>query len=79
MVYKKKVNSQHNLTDHFFQLSVLSVDVLDRYVDENGVLRTTRLVLKKGKVPKWFPQNVNVDRTSRNLTINLFILVAQEF
>ena len=37
---------------------VLAVDVLDRYVDENGVLKTTRLVLKKGKVPKWFPQKV---------------------
>jgi hypothetical protein len=39
--------------------SVLAVDVLDRHVDENGVLKTTRLVLKKGKVPKWFPENVS--------------------
>ncbi|KAI8973841.1 PRELI-like family-domain-containing protein [Pilobolus umbonatus] len=40
-----------------FASHVLAVDVLDRYVDENGVLKTTRLVLKKGKVPKWFPEN----------------------
>ncbi|KAG0192952.1 hypothetical protein DFQ28_006984 [Apophysomyces sp. BC1034] len=38
-------------------LSVLAVDVLDRSVDERGVLKTTRLVLKKGKAPKWFPQS----------------------
>ncbi|CAO3678023.1 unnamed protein product [Rhizopus stolonifer] len=37
---------------------VLSVDVLDRYVDENGILKTTRLVLKKGKAPKWFPESI---------------------
>jgi hypothetical protein len=42
----------------FTQGIVLSVDVLDRYVDENGILKTTRLVLKKGKTPKWFPKNV---------------------
>jgi hypothetical protein len=47
---------------------VLTVDVLDRYVDENGVLRSTRLVLKKGKVPKWFPDKVRSD---------IFILVFQ--
>ncbi|KAG2214972.1 hypothetical protein INT45_002412 [Circinella minor] len=39
-----------------FASHVLAVDVLDRYVDEKGVLRTTRLVLKKGKAPKWFPK-----------------------
>ncbi|ORX52805.1 MSF1-domain-containing protein [Hesseltinella vesiculosa] len=39
-----------------FASHVLAVDVLDRYVDDRGVLKTTRLVLKKGKVPKWFPQ-----------------------
>jgi hypothetical protein len=38
---------------------VLAVDVLDRYVDKDGVLRTTRLILKKGKVPKWFPESVS--------------------
>ncbi|KAG1520606.1 hypothetical protein G6F52_007511 [Rhizopus delemar] len=41
-----------------FASHVLSVDVLDRYVDENGILKTTRLVLKKGKTPKWFPKNI---------------------
>ncbi|KAG1218980.1 hypothetical protein G6F35_007872 [Rhizopus arrhizus] len=40
-----------------FASHVLAVDVLDRYVDENGILKTTRLVLKKGKAPKWFPEN----------------------
>ncbi|KAI8388524.1 PRELI-like family-domain-containing protein [Radiomyces spectabilis] len=40
-----------------FASHVLAVDVLDRYVDEKGVLKTTRLVLKKGKVPKWFPES----------------------
>ncbi|KAG1444173.1 hypothetical protein G6F56_010407 [Rhizopus delemar] len=39
-----------------FASHVLCVDVLDRYVDENGILNTTRLVLKKGKAPKWFPK-----------------------
>ncbi|CAO3701303.1 unnamed protein product [Rhizopus microsporus] len=41
-----------------FASHVLAVDVLDRYVDENGILKTTRLVLKKGKAPKWFPENI---------------------
>ncbi|KAI8971457.1 PRELI-like family-domain-containing protein [Mycotypha africana] len=40
-----------------FASHVLAVDVLDRCVDENGVLKTTRLVLKKGKAPKWFPES----------------------
>ncbi|CAO3634693.1 unnamed protein product [Cunninghamella echinulata] len=39
-----------------FASHVLAVDVSNRYVDERGVLKTTRLVLKKGKAPKWFPQ-----------------------
>ncbi|EMR09710.1 hypothetical protein PNEG_01897 [Pneumocystis murina B123] len=32
---------------------VVSVDVVDRYVDNQGCLRTTRLILKDGKLPKW--------------------------
>ncbi|CAB4253815.1 similar to Saccharomyces cerevisiae YLR193C UPS1 Mitochondrial intermembrane space protein that regulates mitochondrial cardiolipin levels [Maudiozyma barnettii] len=32
---------------------VLSVDTIDRKVDENGNLLTTRLIRKKGKLPKW--------------------------
>ncbi|KAF7723989.1 hypothetical protein EC973_001449 [Apophysomyces ossiformis] len=40
-----------------FASHVLAVDVLDRFVDERGVLKTTRLILKKGKAPKWFPQS----------------------
>ncbi|KAL1935469.1 hypothetical protein VTP01DRAFT_4609 [Rhizomucor pusillus] len=41
-----------------FASHVLAVDVLDRHVDERGVLHTTRLVLKKGKTPKWFPEHL---------------------
>ncbi|KAI8372568.1 PRELI-like family-domain-containing protein [Choanephora cucurbitarum] len=40
-----------------FASHVLAVDVLDRHVDANGVLKTTRIVLKKGKAPKWFPKS----------------------
>ncbi|CAG8519281.1 959_t:CDS:2 [Funneliformis caledonium] len=37
-----------------FTSHVESVDVIDRYVDPNtGVLRTTRLILKRGVLPKW--------------------------
>ncbi|CAO3612228.1 unnamed protein product [Mucor hiemalis] len=43
-----------------FASHVLSVDVLDRYVDENGVLKTTRLVLKKGKVPNGSHKNLSI-------------------
>ncbi|KAK9461365.1 PRELI-like family-domain-containing protein [Lipomyces oligophaga] len=32
---------------------VISVDTLDRYVDEQGRLHTHRLVIKRGKLPKW--------------------------
>nr|CAG8459551.1 15918_t:CDS:10 [Entrophospora candida] len=37
-----------------FASHVESVDVIDRYVDpKKGILRTTRLILKRGVVPKW--------------------------
>ncbi|KAI9333219.1 PRELI-like family-domain-containing protein [Zopfochytrium polystomum] len=36
-----------------FAAHVLSSDVIDRYVDENGVLHSTRLFTKEGKLPKW--------------------------
>ncbi|KAG9307654.1 hypothetical protein G9A89_023219 [Geosiphon pyriformis] len=37
-----------------FASHVLSVDVIDRYIDPiSGMLRTTRLILKRGKVPSW--------------------------
>jgi hypothetical protein len=32
---------------------VLSADVLDQSIDEQGKLHTTRLILKKGILPKW--------------------------
>ena len=37
-----------------FARHVLSVDVLDRHVDpSSGQIRTTRLILKRGIMPKW--------------------------
>ncbi|RKP39611.1 PRELI-like family-domain-containing protein [Dimargaris cristalligena] len=36
-----------------FAAHVLSTDVIDRHVDPNGVLHTTRLILKRGNVPRW--------------------------
>lgn len=33
---------------------ILSVDVVDRTIDKvTGILRTTRLIVKRGKLPKW--------------------------
>ncbi|KAJ1644270.1 hypothetical protein IWQ61_010436 [Dispira simplex] len=37
-----------------FASHVLSTDIIDRYVDPTtGILHTTRLILKKGNVPRW--------------------------
>ncbi|KAL1922581.1 uncharacterized protein VTP21DRAFT_10120 [Calcarisporiella thermophila] len=42
-----------------FASHVHSVDVLDRTVDPvTGVLRTTRIILKSGKLPKWAPRGI---------------------
>jgi hypothetical protein len=41
-------------------LTVVCADVIDRSINEDGILTTTRLVLKKGKLPKWFPQQVRL-------------------
>lgn len=44
-----------------FASHVLSADVIERSVDSNGVISTTRLFLKKNKIPEWglrvFPAN----------------------
>lgn len=40
--------------------TVVCADVIDRSINEDGILTTTRLVLKKGKLPKWFPQQVRL-------------------
>lgn len=63
-----------------FNKPVLAVDVLDRYIDENGVLKTTRLVLKKGKAPKWFPENVTMQHQldNRHSTNVILSAVSQE-
>ncbi|KAK9449571.1 PRELI-like family-domain-containing protein [Limtongia smithiae] len=36
-----------------FATHVISVDTLDRHVDEQGRLHTRRLVIKRGKLPNW--------------------------
>jgi len=36
-----------------FASHVLGSDVIERYVDGEGVLRTKRIILKKGKLPRW--------------------------
>ncbi|KAF9581987.1 hypothetical protein BGW38_000810 [Lunasporangiospora selenospora] len=36
-----------------FAAHVVGCDVIDRSVDENGVLRSTRLILKQGVLPRW--------------------------
>ncbi|KAI9296381.1 MSF1-domain-containing protein [Neoconidiobolus thromboides FSU 785] len=36
-----------------FASHVLGSDVIDRYIDNEGILHTTRIILKKGKLPKW--------------------------
>jgi hypothetical protein len=37
-----------------FAAHVLTADVIDRSVDPStGILTTTRLMLKEGKLPKW--------------------------
>ncbi|CAE6460492.1 unnamed protein product [Rhizoctonia solani] len=41
-----------------FAAHVLSCDVIDRSFTPDGSLRTTRLILKRGNLPKWFPSGV---------------------
>ncbi|CAE6463752.1 unnamed protein product [Rhizoctonia solani] len=41
-----------------FAAHVLSCDVIDRSFTPEGSLRTTRLILKRGNLPKWFPSGV---------------------
>jgi len=37
---------------------VLSCDVIDRHLTPSGTLRTTRLILKRGALPAWFPRSI---------------------
>ena len=37
---------------------VLSCDVIDRHLTPSGTLRTTRLILKRGALPTWFPRGI---------------------
>jgi len=41
-----------------FAAHVLSCDVIDRSLSPSGTLQTTRLILKRGNLPKWFPAGV---------------------
>ncbi|KAI8899493.1 PRELI-like family-domain-containing protein [Globomyces pollinis-pini] len=43
-----------------FAAHVLAVDVIDRHIDENGIIHTTRLFLKKGKMPAWGAKLLNI-------------------
>ena len=36
-----------------FASHVLASDVIERFIDSNGCLHTSRLFLKEGAVPKW--------------------------
>ncbi|CAG8701350.1 21838_t:CDS:2 [Cetraspora pellucida] len=52
-----------------FASHVESVDVIDRYVDPNtGVLRTTRLILKRGVLPKWGRGTQTMITLTKNIT-----------
>lgn len=37
---------------------VLSADVLERAFTPQGTLLTTRLILKRGNIPKWMPRGI---------------------
>jgi len=41
-----------------FAAHVLSCDVIDRTLTPAGTLHTTRLILKRGNIPKWLPAGV---------------------
>jgi hypothetical protein len=42
---------------------VLASDILSRHVDEQGTLHTTRLLVKRGKLPKWGAKILNISQT----------------
>lgn len=42
---------------------VLASDVIDRYIDSDGCLHSTRLLLKKGKLPEWGAKILNISET----------------
>lgn len=42
---------------------VLASDVIDRYVDDEGCLHSTRLLLKRGKLPAWGAKILNINET----------------
>lgn len=42
---------------------VLASDVIDRYIDSDGCLHSTRLLLKRGKLPAWGAKILNISET----------------
>lgn len=43
-----------------FASHVLTCDVVDRHIDEQGILHTTRIFTKKGKLPSWGSKLFNI-------------------
>lgn len=42
---------------------VLASDVIERHIDADGCLHSTRLLLKKGKLPAWGAKILNINET----------------
>lgn len=42
---------------------VLASDVIDRFIDAEGCLHSTRILLKKGKLPAWGAKILNINET----------------
>lgn len=42
---------------------VLASDVINRYIDQQGRLHSTRLILKRGKLPAWGARILNISET----------------
>ena len=42
---------------------VLASDVIARHIDDNGCLHSTRLLLKRGKLPAWGARILNISET----------------
>ncbi|CAB55177.1 Intermembrane space protein sorting protein [Schizosaccharomyces pombe] len=46
-----------------YSLHVVSADVLERYVDDEGRLYTERLLVKQGRLPRWASDLLNVNKS----------------
>jgi hypothetical protein len=45
-----------------FSSHVLGADVIDRFVDQQGRLHTTRILIKTNPIPSWAAKMVNIDK-----------------